>query len=137
MMSASSLIAVAIGGATGSVGRYWLAHQVNLLMGFGGFAWGTFTVNTIGGFAIGFILIALQEWLQADPTWRSLLVIGFLGGFTTFSSFSWDTYTLWMDGKTGLAVLNVLANVSFSLVGTALGVFLARWILPISENIAR
>ncbi len=47
-----------------------------------------------------------------------------------------DTYTLWMDGKTGLAVLNVLANVSFSLVGTALGVFLARWILPISENIA-
>lgn len=130
MMSVASLTAVAIGGAAGSVGRYWLAHQINLVMGVGGFAWGTFTVNAIGGFAIGFTLIALQEWLQADPVWRLLLVIGFLGGFTTFSSFSWDTYTLWMNGKQMLASLNVLANVSFSLIGTALGVWLARFLLP-------
>lgn len=130
MMSASALAAVAIGGAAGSVARYWLAHQMNLFMGVGGFAWGTFTVNAIGGFAIGFALIALQEWLHADPIWRLLLVIGFLGGFTTFSSFSWDTYTLWVNAKHGLAVLNVLANVAFSLIGTALGVWLARlWLV--------
>jgi len=82
MMSLSALAAVALGGAAGSVLRYWLAHQVNLVMGVGGFAWGTFSVNAIGGFAIGFALIALQEWLHADPVWRLLLVIGFLGGFT-------------------------------------------------------
>jgi fluoride exporter len=72
----------------------------------------------------------LQEWLHADPVWRLLLVIGFLGGFTTFSSFSWDTYTLWMNAKHGLAVLNVLANLTCSLVGTALGVWLARYMQP-------
>jgi len=130
MMSMSAIAAVAIGGAAGSVLRYWLAHQMNLLMGVGGFAWGTFTVNTLGGFAIGFVLIALQEWLHADAIWRLLLVIGFLGGFTTFSSFSWDTYTLWMNGKQVLAGLSVLANVFFSLLGTVLGVWLARvWLV--------
>ena len=130
MMSMSAITAVAIGGAAGSVLRYWLAHQMNLLMGVGGFAWGTFTVNTLGGFAIGFVLIALQEWLHADAIWRLLLVIGFLGGFTTFSSFSWDTYTLWMNGKQVLAGLSVLANVFFSLLGTVLGVWLARvWLV--------
>jgi CrcB protein len=129
-MSMSAIAAVAIGGAAGSVLRYWLAHQMNLLMGVGGFAWGTFTVNTLGGFAIGFVLIALQEWLHADAIWRLLLVIGFLGGFTTFSSFSWDTYTLWMNGKQVLAGLSVLANVFFSLLGTVLGVWLARvWLV--------
>lgn len=136
MMSPTSLAAVAVGGAAGSVGRYWLAHQVNLMMGYGGIAWGTLSVNVIGGFAIGFILIALQEWLQAAAEWRLLLVVGFLGGFTTFSSFSWDTFTLWEEGKHFLASLNVLMNVSFSLIGTALGVFIARWLLPISENLA-
>jgi len=129
-MSMSAITAVAIGGAAGSVLRYWLAHQMNLLMGVGGFAWGTFTVNTLGGFAIGFVLIALQESLHADAIWRLLLVIGFLGGFTTFSSFSWDTYTLWMNGKQVLAGLSVLANVFFSLLGTVLGVWLARvWLV--------
>jgi CrcB protein len=131
MMSPLSLSAVAVGGAAGSVGRYWLAHHVNLLMGFGGIAWGTLSVNAIGGFAIGFTLIALQEWLHAAAEWRLLLVVGFLGGFTTFSSFSWDTFTLWEDGKQLLAGLNVLMNVSFSLMGTALGVFLARLLLPV------
>jgi CrcB protein len=133
MMSVSSFAAVAIGGALGSVGRYWLAHQVNLLMGFSSIAWGTFSVNLIGSFVIGFILIALQEWLHAAAEWRLLLVVGFLGGFTTFSSFSWDTYTMLITGKIGLALLNVLANVVFSLAGTALGVVFARWLLPINH----
>jgi CrcB protein len=134
MMSASSFAAVAIGGALGSVGRYWLAHQVNLLMGFSSIAWGTFSVNLIGSFAIGFILIALQEWLHAAAEWRLLLVVGFLGGFTTFSSFSWDTFALWEQGKHLLAGLNVAANVGLCFIGTALGVVLARWVLPITDR---
>lgn len=131
MMSWMNVAAVAIGGAAGSVGRYWLSHQVNLIFGVGGFPWGTLSVNVIGSALIGFLLIALQEWLHADAVWRLLLVIGFLGGFTTFSSFSWDTYALWQQGKLSLALLNVGANISLCLVGTAIGVLLARWWLPV------
>lgn len=130
MMSLAAVTSVAIGGAAGSVLRYWLAHQVNLFMGVGGLAWGTLSVNLLGGFAIGFTLIALQDWLQADPVWRLLLVVGFLGGFTTFSTFSWETYTLWINGQQSVAIMNALANVVFSILGTALGVWLARvWLV--------
>jgi len=132
-MTSQHFIAVGLGGALGSMGRYWLSHQVNLWLGVGGFPWGTLSVNLIGSFAIGFLLIALQEWLHADPVWRLLLVVGFLGGFTTFSSFSWDTYALWQQAKYTLAALNVLFSFMFCLIGTALGVFVARQWLPVSS----
>lgn len=126
MMTWTHLSAVALGGAVGSVGRYWLSHQVNAMMGFGGFPWGTLSVNVIGSFLIGFLMILLQESLQADAHWRLLLVVGLLGGFTTFSSFSWDTYALWMQGKQLMAGLNVFVSFATCFVGTALGVWLAR-----------
>jgi CrcB protein len=131
-MTLTHILAVAAGGAIGSVGRYWMAHQVNLSMGYGGLPWGTLSVNVIGSFLIGFLLIALQEWLHAADTWRLLLVVGVLGGFTTFSSFSWDTYALWAQGKVMLASVNVGVSLLSCLLGTALGVWLARTILPVS-----
>ena len=126
MMTWTHLSAVAVGGAVGSVGRYWLSHQVNMWMGLGGFPWGTLSVNVIGSFLIGFLMILLQESLQADAHWRLLLVVGMLGGFTTFSSFSWDTYALWVQGKYVIASMNVLASLMTCLLGTGLGVWLAR-----------
>jgi CrcB protein len=71
-------------------------------------------------------MILLQESLQADTHWRLLLVVGVLGGFTTFSSFSWDSYTLWMQGKLLLASFNVFGSLLTCLLGTSLGVWLAR-----------
>lgn len=130
MISLPALAAVAIGGALGSVTRFWLSHQVNLWLGMGGIAWGTFAVNLLGSFAIGFVLIVLHEWLHADPIWRLLLIVGFLGGFTTFSTFSWDSYTLWMNGHHMTALLNVAVNLVGSLMGTGLGVWLARHLIP-------
>ena len=131
-MTLTHILAVAAGGAIGSVGRYWLSHHVNVMMGYGGLPWGTLSVNVIGSFAIGFLLIALQEWLHAADTWRLLLVVGLLGGFTTFSSFSWDTYALWVQGKVWLASINVGVSVLSCVLGTALGVALARMILPVN-----
>lgn len=131
-MTLTHLFAVAAGGAMGSVGRYWLSHHVNLAMGYGGLPWGTLSVNVMGSFAIGFLLIALQEWLHAADTWRLLLVVGVLGGFTTFSSFSWDTYALWVQGKVWLASANVALSLISCLLGTALGVWLARTVLPVN-----
>lgn len=125
-MILSHLLAVALGGALGSVGRYWLSAQVNTWLGVGGFPWGTLSVNVVGSFLIGFVLIMLQEWLHADSHWRLLLVVGFLGGFTTFSTFSWDTYSLWMQGKYLIAGVNMTVSLVLCVVGTGLGVGLAR-----------
>jgi len=132
-MTATHLLAVAAGGAIGSVGRYWLSHQVNSWMGLGGFPWGTLSVNVIGSFLIGFLLVLLHESLHADAHWRLLLVVGVLGGFTTFSTFSWDTYSLWMQAKYLLASLNVLLTLMSCLLGTGLGVWLARMLFVASD----
>lgn len=125
-MILSHLVAVAIGGAVGSAGRYWLSGQVTAWMGAGGFPFGTLSVNVIGSFLIGFLMILLQEHWHADAHWRLLLVIGVLGGFTTFSSFSWDTYTLLMQSKYFLAMMNIFMSLFSCLIGTAIGVWLAR-----------
>lgn len=130
-LSVMSMLAVAVGGGVGALTRYVLAHQLHLWLGYA-FPWGTLTVNVLGSLAIGLMLVMLQEWWQAAAEWRLLLVVGFLGGFTTFSSFSWDTYALWMQGKLVLAVANVLANVVVCLLATALGVWLARLLHPMT-----
>lgn len=113
---------VALGGALGSVARYACSQATVRLLG-AGLPWGTLFVNVTGSFAIG-LLAALaaadgRPLLGNDA--RAFLLIGVLGGFTTFSSFSLETLVLARDGALGAAAFNVAASVVLCLAGAWLG----------------
>lgn len=117
-----SYLLIALGSAIGGVARYWcsglVAHRVGEV-----FPWGTFAVNVIGCFLIG-IMGAMSEpdgrW-YVDPGVRQFLMIGVLGGFTTFSSFSLQTLNLLRDGEWLYAAANVAASVAACLLAVWLG----------------
>ncbi len=91
----------------------------------GRFPMGTFAVNITGSFLIGLLMTFLTERFQPHPNWRMFLVIGFLGGFTTFSSFEYETYTSVRQGAEWIAAFNVLASVVLGYVAVWLGVMSA------------
>jgi CrcB protein len=113
---------VAVGGALGSMGRYACSGLAARWLG-AEFPWGTLFVNVVGSFAIGFLasLVATEgrPLLGADA--RALLIVGLLGGFTTFSSFSLETITLARNGALALAGSYVAASLIVCLTGAWLG----------------
>jgi CrcB protein len=121
----NQLLAIGAGGAVGSILRYVIGMSVQRLAGTG-FPLGTVIVNILGSFAIGLLYVWLIERMGAPHTLRLFLIVGVLGGFTTFSSFSLETVTLLMESRYGYALLNVAASVLLCLAGTRLGVTLAR-----------
>ena len=120
----NTILAVALGGALGSVGRYLVVDGMGRLTG-PAFPWGTMTVNGVGGFAIG-LLAGLFAAHQGLAEWRYFLVTGVLGGFTTFSAFSLDAVALAQRGAWADAALYVGGSVVVSLAGTVAGFWLAR-----------
>jgi CrcB protein len=116
---------VAIGGGTGALARYVAASAIMTRFG-GRFPLGTLAINVTGSFLIGFLMTTLTERFQLDPRWRLLLVVGFLGGYTTFSSFEWETYTTVREGGLWTGMLNVVSSVMLGYVAVSLGSMLAR-----------
>ena len=116
---------VAIGGGTGALVRYVAASAIMTRFG-GKLPLGTLVINVTGSFLIGFLMTMLTERLQLDPRWRLLLVVGFLGGYTTFSSFEWETYTAVRGGELWTGMLNVVSSVILGYVAVTLGSLLAR-----------
>jgi CrcB protein len=114
-----SILLVALGGATGSVLRFLLGTAVQRA-GSTAFPIGTLAVNLIGCFAIG-VLLRLTERHDAGGAIRSLLVVGFCGGFTTFSAFSAETLALLSAGDVGKGVAYILASVVGCLLATVAG----------------
>jgi CrcB protein len=115
---------VAAGGAAGSLTRYFVG---TIMQGFSrdvGFPFGTFTVNLLGCFLIG-LYFGFHERGLPDQT-RLLLVVGFLGGFTTFSSFGYETFELITGGNIGVAFLNVFVQCGAGLLLVWAGVQAAR-----------
>jgi CrcB protein len=92
------------------------------------FPWATFTINVSGSFAIGLLTVALAHWLP-HPNVRLLVVVGFLGGYTTFSTFSFETLTLWERGELRLSLANMVGSVLAGLLAVALGVVTARGLI--------
>ena len=119
------ILLVAIGGATGSVARYLTGIAMTRLLGVG-FPWGTITVNIVGSFIIGLLTELVARKFSAPMEMRLLLVVGFLGGFTTFSSFSLDTMALVERGPVWIAFSYVLASVVLSLTAAFGGLALGR-----------
>jgi len=116
---------VLVGGGTGALARYVAGTAIMARFG-GAFPLGTFVINVTGSFLIGFLMTMLTERFKLDPNWRLLLVVGFLGGYTTFSSFEWETYTAVRSGARWAGALNVVASVIVGYAAVWLGAMLAR-----------
>jgi CrcB protein len=116
---------VAVGGGTGALARYVAASAIMTRFG-GKFPLGTLVINVTGSFLIGFLMTTLTERFKLDPSWRLFLVVGFLGGYTTFSSFEWETFTAVREGAWWIGAVNVASSVMLGYVAVWLGVMLAR-----------
>jgi CrcB protein len=119
------ILLVAVGGAVGSVARYLMASSIQTATGWD-FPIGTVLVNILGCFLIGILYVLLVARHDPRHELRALLMVGVMGGFTTFSSFSLETVTMAMSGNFAGATLNVVISVAACLMGTILGVTLAR-----------
>jgi fluoride exporter len=121
------LLLIACGGATGAVLRYLVSGWGQALTG-GTFPVGTLVVNVLGCLVIGFAGTVLAGPLIVRDEYRFFVLIGLLGGFTTFSSFGWETFALLSDREWGAALLNVVASNGLGLAALFIGVRLAeRW----------
>ena len=92
----------------------------------GRFPLGTFIINVSGSLLIGVLMTLFTERLNPHPSWRLFLIVGVLGGYTTFSSFEWETYQAMRDGARWIGLFYVLASVLFGYAGVWLGALLAR-----------
>lgn len=116
---------VAVFGAAGAISRYaldgWISDMTH-----GQFPWGTFVINLLGAFAVGIVVALTTERLLLSPNWRVALGIGFLGSFTTFSTYAYESVKLAEDGAVGLALVNSVGMVALGLLAAVLGLALGR-----------
>jgi CrcB protein len=124
---------IAAGSAIGGVSRYLLGGLIQRLAG-GPFPLGTLVINVTGSLLIGFLLRYSLDTGAVSPEVRALMTIGFCGGYTTFSTFSWETVALVEGGDWGRAALYVSASVLLSLLGTVAGLALAREVLNLRHG---
>lgn len=118
-------LAIAVGGAIGALSRYGLMSLVTSIAG-NRLPWGTLLVNISGSLLIGVLYVLISEKMLLSSEARALLIVGFLGAFTTFSTFSLDTVLLIQQGWLLQAVGYMLASVMICVVATWLGMALAR-----------
>ncbi|WP_213955633.1 MULTISPECIES: fluoride efflux transporter CrcB [unclassified Variovorax] len=113
------VFAICVGASLGALSRWGLA----LWLGVGGFMpWGTLAANLIGGYLVGVMVAIFAAMPDIDPVWRLAIVTGFLGGLTTFSSFSAEVTTMLMEGRAGVALVTAASHLAGSLVLTWLGI---------------
>lgn len=117
-------ILVLAGGAVGCLTRFVVGTAIVARLG-GRFPYGTVFINITGSFLIGFAMTFLTERSHLSPNWRFLIVVGFLGGYTTFSSFQWETLNLMKDGSRWLGFLNGFGSLVVGYAAVWLGAIVA------------
>jgi CrcB protein len=117
-------ILVLAGGAVGCLARFVVGTAIVAKLG-GRFPYGTVFINITGSFLIGFAMTFLTERSYLSPNWRFLIVVGFLGGYTTFSSFQWETLNLMKDGSRWLGFLNGFGSLIVGYAAVWLGAIVA------------
>ncbi len=123
----SQYLAVGAGGALGAMLRYWLSLRVTGAMGLS-FPWGTITVNLLGSFLVGVCMVLIAGKTAGAELWRLGLMVGLLGGFTTFSAFSSDTLNLLEAEQWFRAVVYISSSILLCITAAAAGVGAARQI---------
>jgi CrcB protein len=124
----SQIVAIALGGALGSVGRFLLAGLISRQLG-SNFPWGTLAVNVIGGLIMGVLIELMAQTWSVSPAIRAFLTVGVLGGFTTFSAFSLETVLLLQRGELPAALAYIVASVVLSVGAVWCGLRLMRFVL--------
>jgi len=119
------LLAIAGGGALGAVLRFGMSNAVYRILG-REFPYGTLAVNVLGSLLMGFLFVMLVERLAISAEWRAALLVGLLGAFTTFSTFSFETLALFESGEPVKAMTNIALSVFLCLAATWLGLSLGR-----------
>jgi len=119
------IVVISIAGALGALSRYWITSVV-LSMEHFRFPVATLTINVVGSFLMGIAYVIIVERLQLSPEWRALFMTGFLGAFTTFSTFSLEAVTLLQEGDGWTALLYVVASVALGILALWAGFSLAR-----------
>jgi fluoride exporter len=116
---------VAIGGGLGSMLRFWVGGVVGGRMGTR-FPYGTFLINCTASFLIGFIITLLAEKTHWSPNLRFLIPIGFIGGYSTFSTFEYETFRVFQEGELLIAFLNVILSIVVGFAAVWVGVIAGR-----------
>lgn len=121
------LLFIALGGACGALARYGLSTHAHSVWSH---VWplGTLLINASGSLLIGVVFVMLER-AALHPDWRSVLMVGFLGAFTTFSTFSLEAVELWLQGQAAMAAGYALASVVCCIAATAAGIYLTRVLL--------
>lgn len=120
-----NFLIVALGAIAGANLRYVLSRLMARVLG-PVFPYGTLFINVTGSFLVGWFMIWTTERVLVDPRWRLLIVIGFCGGFTTFSSYAFETLAYFEQGQWALMAANVISNNVLSLAAALGGMALAR-----------
>jgi CrcB protein len=116
---------IAVGGALGSIARYWVGSSIGARMG-SRFPYGTLFVNLTACIIIGFSLTYLGRRVELSPAWRYLVPIGFIGAYSTFSTYEWETLTTLRSGAFALAALYAVGSLLLGLAATWLGMVVAE-----------
>jgi CrcB protein len=125
------LLSLVLGGALGTVCRYWIGRWLNAQPWALGFPVGTFVINVSGSFILGAASVIILERLPPEhQDWYLLIGTGFCGGYTTFSTFEWETFKLVRDGSYWFALGNIFGSVVVGFVAVLLGVLVANLIFP-------
>jgi len=119
------ILAIAGGGALGAVLRFGMSNVVYRMLG-RDFPYGTLAVNVLGSLLMGFLFVVLLERIVVSAEWRAALLVGLLGAFTTFSTFSFETLALFEGGEPVKAITNIALSVFLCLAATWLGLSLGR-----------
>jgi len=125
-MDITKILLVLLGGAFGTGCRYWLSTFVYSVVEKPTFPYANFIINVSGSFIIGILAELFEARVLVSPTIRAALLTGVLGGYTTFSSFSLETFSLLRDGEMWLALVNALGSVLLGLIAVWMGVRLAQ-----------
>ena len=120
-----TIVGVGLAGAVGALSRYGVEGLVSERFP-GSFPWGTFVINITGSFVLGLMFVVLTERVVVSPAMRMSLTVGFVGAYTTFSTFSFETVRLIEDGALGTAALNVGATVALGLIAAWAGMMVGR-----------
>jgi fluoride exporter len=123
-------LAIAVGAALGANARYLVGVYVAQRFGVD-FPWGTFFINVSGSVVIGFFMTLILDRFPVDVAWRLFFVTGFLGGYTTFSSYSYEALTLLLRGEVTRALVYLLGSVVAGVLGAFVGAVCAQWVTAV------